>query len=143
MATPRSTRNPLFLGRWFDDEIVILCVRWYVSYKLSYRDLTEMMADRGLVISHTTVMRWVVRYAAEFEKKWRCYKKPVGGSWRVDELFVKVRTGWKYLYRAVDGAGPDSGLLLQPDTRRTGCQSLLPESRSGQWRSAFHHFGRP
>ena len=105
MATPRSTRNPLFLGRWFDDEIVLLCVRWYVSYKLSYRDLVEMMADRGLPISHTTIMRWVVRYAEEFEKKWRAYKKPVGGSWRVDELFVKVKKQWKYLYRAVDQQG--------------------------------------
>jgi len=105
MATPRSTRNPLFLGRWFDDEIVILCVRWYTSYKLSYRDISEMMADRGLAISHTTIMRWTVRYAAEFEKKWRAYKKPVGRSWRVDELFVKVKTGWKYLYRAVDQYG--------------------------------------
>jgi transposase-like protein len=83
MATPRSTRNPLFLGRWFDDEIVILCVRWYTSYKLSYRDICEMMGDRGLSISHTTVMRWVVRYAAEFEKKWRAYKKPweAVGEW--------------------------------------------------------------
>jgi transposase-like protein len=71
MATPRSTRNALFLGRWSDHEIVLLCVRWYVSYKLSYRDLVEMMADRGLPISHTTIMRWVVRYAEEFEKKWR------------------------------------------------------------------------
>jgi transposase-like protein len=105
MATPRSTRNPLFLGRWFDDEIVILCVRWYVSYKLSYRDISEMMADRGLAISHTIIMRWTVRYAAEFERKWRAYKKPVGSSWRVDELFVKVKTGWKYLYRAVDQHG--------------------------------------
>ena len=58
MATPRSTRNPLFHGRWFDDQIIVLCVRWYVSYKLSYRDLVEMMADRGLSVSHTTVMRW-------------------------------------------------------------------------------------
>jgi transposase-like protein len=56
MATPRSTRNPLFLGRWFDDEIVVLAVRWYISYKLSYRDISEMMADRGLAVSHTTIM---------------------------------------------------------------------------------------
>lgn len=58
MATPRSNRNPLFLGRWFDDEIIVLCVRWYISYKLSYRDLCEMMVDRGLAVSYTTLMRW-------------------------------------------------------------------------------------
>ena len=61
MARPRSTRNPLFHGRSFDGQIIVLCVRWYVSYKLSYRDLVEMMADRGLSVSHTTVMRWTVR----------------------------------------------------------------------------------
>jgi transposase-like protein len=59
--------NPLFHGRWFDDQIIVLCVRWCVSYKLSYRNLVEMMADRGLSVSHTTVMRWMVRYAPEFE----------------------------------------------------------------------------
>jgi transposase-like protein len=59
-------------------------------------------------------MRWTVRYAAEFEKKWRCYKKPVGGSWRVDELFVKVRTGWRYLYRAVDAQGRTVDFYFSP-----------------------------
>jgi len=90
MATPRSTRNPLFHGRWFDDQLISLCVRWYVSYKLCYRDLVEMMADRGLSVSHTTVMRWMVRYAPEFEQKWRRYERRVGDSWRVDETYVKV-----------------------------------------------------
>lgn len=105
MATPRSTRNPLFLGRWFDDEIILLCVRWYVSYKLSYRDQCERMADRGLEVSHTTLMHWVVHYAPAFEKRWRAYGRPIGGSWRVYGSFVKVCAGWKYLYGAVDQRG--------------------------------------
>src|ERR687886_863007 len=105
MATPRSTRNPLFLGRWFEDEIVILCVRWYLEFKLSYRDLVRMMADRGISVSHTTILRWVLHYAPEFEKRWKRYAKMVGLSWRVDETYVKVRGEWTYLYRAVDGEG--------------------------------------
>ena len=75
----------LFKRRHFDRLIIILCVRWYVTYKLSYRDLVEMMAERGLSMAHTTIMRWVQRFIPEFEKRWRKYAKLVGRSWRVDE----------------------------------------------------------
>ena len=105
MATPRCTRNPLFLGRWFEDQIIILCVRWYLDFKLSYRDLVRMMADRGIAVSHTTIMRWVLHYTPEFEKKWKRHARNIGLSWRVDETYVKVRGEWTYLYRAVDGEG--------------------------------------
>lgn len=92
-------RNPLFDGRWFEDEIIILCLRWYFRYKLSYRDLVEMMGERGLPVAHTTILRWAVRYAEEFEKRWRRYERPVGASWRADETYIKVRGRWVYLYR--------------------------------------------
>jgi transposase-like protein len=63
----------LFPGRHFDRTVIILCLRWYITYKLSYRDLVEMMAERGVDISHTTILRWVQRYFPEFEKRWSSY----------------------------------------------------------------------
>ena len=95
----------LFKGRHFDRGIVILCVRWYLRFKLSLRDLVEMMVERGLSMAHTTIMRWVQRYAPEFEKRWRRFAGAVGRSWRVDETYVKIRGEWRYLYRAVARAG--------------------------------------
>ena len=105
MAHQKTERNPLFAGRWFDDDIILLCLRWYFRFKLSYRDLVAILAERGLSISHSTILRWVVHYADTCEKRWRRFERPVGGSWRVDKTFIKVRGQWMYLYRAVDGQG--------------------------------------
>jgi transposase-like protein len=95
----------LFAGRHFDREVIILCVRWYLRFKLSLRDLVEMMAERGLAMAHTTIMRWVRHYTPEFEKRWHRHALAVGRSWRVDETYVKIKGVWHYLYRAVDRAG--------------------------------------
>jgi transposase-like protein len=81
----------LFRGRHFDCASIILCIRWYINYKLSYRDLVEMMAERGIDVSHTTILRWVQRYVPEFEKRWQRNVRPVGTSWRVDETYIRVR----------------------------------------------------
>jgi transposase-like protein len=95
----------LFKGRPFDGQIIILCVSWHTSFKLSLRDLVIMMADRGITLTHTTILRWVQHYLPEFEKRWSRDARPVGGSWRMDETHIKVRGSWVYLYRAVDKAG--------------------------------------
>jgi transposase-like protein len=104
--------DSLFKGRHFDSSIIILCVRWYITYKLSYRDLRDMMAERGVELAHTTILRWVLRYIPEFEKKWSRFARPVGKSWRVDETCIRVRGQWKYLYRAVDKQGNTVDFLL-------------------------------
>jgi len=107
-----SGSSSLFKGRHFDSSIIILCVRWYITYKLSYRDLRDMMAERGINLAHTTILRWVQRYVPEFEKKWNCYARPVGSSWRVDETYIRVKGEWRYLYRAVDKQGNTVDFLL-------------------------------
>src|SRR2546422_60757 len=95
----------LFKGRHFNQEIVVLCVRWYLSFKLSFRDLVAMMAERGIGMAHTTILRWVQHYTPEFEKRWKRFARPVGGSWRMDETYIRVKGEWVYLYRAVDKSG--------------------------------------
>src|SRR5215471_6135035 len=112
----------LFKRRHFDQEIIILCVQWYITYKLSYRDLQEMMAERGILLVHTTIMRWVQRYVPEFTKRWQRYAQSVGTSWRVDETYIKVKGKWGYLYRAVDAAGQTVDFLLSEHRDRAAAK---------------------
>lgn len=103
--------NP-FKGRHFEPSVILLCVRWYLSYALSYRDLQEMMAERGLEVDASTVYRWVQAYAPELERRVRRKLKPTAGNWHVDETYVRVKGVWTYLYRAVDAAGQTIDFML-------------------------------
>ena len=87
-------------------------MRWYVTYKLSYRDVCDLMEERGVSVVHTTVLRWVQCFVPAFEKLWKKYERPVGSSWRVDETYIKVKGRWRYLYRAVDKQGQTVDFLL-------------------------------
>src|SRR5947209_14542284 len=107
-----AAETDLFKGRHFDQQVIILCVRWYLSYKLSSRDLVDMMGERGIELAHTTILRWVQRYVPEFEKRWSRYARLVGGWWRCDETYINVQGRWTYLYRAVDKQGRKVDFLL-------------------------------
>jgi transposase-like protein len=99
-----------FKGRHHQQDIILKCVRWYVAYALSYRDLEELMHERGYAVDHSTVQRWVVHYAPRIEEVFRKNKKRVGFRWRLDwsgisETYIKIKGEWTYLYRAVDKHG--------------------------------------
>ncbi len=103
-----------FKWRHFQADIILLYVRWYLRYSLSYRDLEEIMLERGLQVDHTTIYRWVQRYAPELEKRSRPHLKACTDSWKVDETYIKVKNVWVYLYRAVDSEGNTLEFLLSP-----------------------------
>jgi transposase-like protein len=105
-------------------------VRWYITYRLSYRDLVAMMAERDIKVSHTTIMRWVLRYVPEFEERWARYAQRVKPSWRVDETAVSVRGGNHYLYRAVDRDGQAVDHLLYTDRSRDAAQAFFRKAVS-------------
>ncbi|MED0988234.1 IS6 family transposase [Bacillus paramycoides] len=98
-------KQSLFKWKHYQPDIILLTVRWYLRYNISFRDLVEMMEERGLSIAHTTIMRWVHQYGPQLEEKVRHYLKSTNDSWRVDETYIKVKGQWMYLYRAVDSKG--------------------------------------
>ena len=106
-----TTPSP-FKWRHFEPEIILCGVRWYLRYSLSYRDVEELMLDRSLSVDHTTVFRWVQRYAPELDKRVRPHLKTTNDSYRVDETYVKIKKVWHYLYRAVDSDGNTLDFML-------------------------------
>ena len=101
-----------FKWRHYQPEVILLCGRWYLSHPLSYRQVTEMVNERGLDIHHTTVCRWVQEYSPEIDQRFRPHLRPTNDSWRVDETYIKVKGKDKYLYRAVDSQGNTLDFLV-------------------------------
>ena len=93
-------------------DIILVCIHWYVTYPLSYRHLEEMMDERGVSVDHSSIDRWAIRFFPLIEKVSRKHKRPVGGSWRMDKTYIKVKGVWKYLYRSVDKDGKTVDFLL-------------------------------
>ena len=119
-----NSKQP-FKWRHFLPEVILMCVRWYLRYPLSYRDLEEMMLDRGLEVDHTTIYRWVQSYSKEFDKRVRSYLKQTNDSWRVDETYIKVKGEWKYLYRAVDSNGNTLDFMFSPTRNANAAKRFL------------------
>ncbi len=107
-------------------------MRWYITYRLSYHDLVEMMAECGVEVTHSTILRWVTRYVPEFEKRWARFSKPVVTSWRVDETYLSIKGKWHYLYRAVDKQGKTVDFLLRPDRGIAAAQAFFRQALETQ-----------
>jgi transposase, IS6 family len=121
-----------FKGRHFEGEIVLWAVRWYCRYGVSYRDLEQMMGERGVSVDHSTIYRWVQKYAPEIEKRLRWqWRQPSSTSWRVDETYVKVRGKWTYLYRAVDKFGDTIDFYLSPTRNTAAAKRFLGKALKG------------
>ena len=99
-------------GMRFPMDVILMCIRWYVAYPLSYRHVEEMVEERGVNVDHSSINRWASRFLPLLEKVFRKHKRPVGRSWRMDETYIKVKGVWKYLYRAVDKDGNTIDFLL-------------------------------
>src|SRR5919108_4543842 len=114
-----------FKGSQFEREIILWGVRWYVAYPLPYRQLEEMMGERGVTVDHSTLNRWVIKYAPEFEKVFCRRQCPVGRSWRMDETYVRIKGKWAYLYRAVSKEGHTIDFLLTSTRDRDAAEAFL------------------
>ena len=114
-----------FKGSHFEREVILWGVRWYVAYPISYRQLEEMMQERGVEVDHSTLNRWVVKYVPLLDEQFRARKRPVGSSWRMDETYVRIKGVWKYLYRAVDKEGATVDFLLTAKRDRKAALRFL------------------
>jgi transposase-like protein len=101
-----------FKGAHFPKDIILMGVRWYVAYPLSYRHIEELMEERGVEVDHSTIQRWVVKYSPPLEEAFHRCKRPGWVSWRMDETYIKIKGQWYYLYRAVDKHGQTIDFLL-------------------------------
>jgi len=124
-----------FTGRHFPSDIILQAVRYYVSYKLSYREIEEILAERGIDVDHSTINRWVIKYAPLLEHRARRKKRPAAASWRMDETYINVKGQWKYYYRAVDKYGDVIDFLL--------CERRDEKAARAFFTKAIDHSGLP
>jgi len=101
-----------FKGRHFQQDMIVQSIRWYLAYALIYRDIEELIHERGFSVDHSTINRWVLHYSPQLEAAFRRRKKRVGNRWRMDESYIKVKGQWTYYYRAVDKQGQTIDFLL-------------------------------
>jgi putative transposase len=135
MALPKTREFVMFKGRHFDQSVILLCVRWYLAYNLSLRDLEEMTAERGLSVDHSTVHRWVVHFSPQLLERFNRRKRTVTGKWHMDETYIKVRGQWMYLYRAIDSVGDTVEFFLSENRDLVAAKRFL--------RQALARHGRP
>jgi transposase-like protein len=128
---PRPALRSAFAGYRFPPDVITLAVRWYLRFGLSYRDVEELLAERGIEVDHVTVYRWVQRFAPEFAEAARARQHLTGDRWHVDETYVRVGGSWRYLFRAIDQFGQVIDVFLSPRRNTEAARRFL-----------FHAVGR-
>ena len=129
-----------FKGFCSSPSVIMLFVYMKLRFSLSYRDLEEMMSIRGAFIDHSTLARWVVRFSKLIDERVRKRKKPVNGSWRMDETYIKLNGKWVYLYRAVDSSGNTVDFLLRAKRDATAAKAFFKKAFKGNERFCRIYF---
>src|SRR4030081_3203606 len=140
---PINAHDP-FKGRHFPGEVIVLCVRWYLRYPLSYEHVAELIAERGVEVDASCIWRWVQAYAPELNKRCRPHLKPTNKSYRIDETYINVKGEDKCLYRGLDSTGQTNRLSAHGQTRYRRSQTLPPQGyrRIGQSDATGHERGQ-
>ena len=124
----KSCRPPLFWKRKFEPQVIVTCVRWYLRFCLSLRDLEELMAERGLSVDHTTIWRWTQTYGPEVYRRLQGEVKRKFSTWHMDETFVRIAGKWLYLFRAVDSHGQTVDFYLSETRDREAAKLFLKKA---------------
>jgi putative transposase len=130
-----ETEDGVFKGRHFDRSVILLCVRWYLAYNLSLRNLEEMIAERGVTVDHATIHRWTIHYTPLLLEEFNRRRRPVTGRWHVDETYIEVRGQGRYLHRAIDSKGDTVEFWFSERRKLTAAKRFL--------RNALKRHGRP
>src|ERR671923_1390176 len=138
----RSSRPPLFRKRKFEPSIMVTCVRWYLRFCLSLRDLEELMAERGLSVDHTTISRWSQTYGPELYRRLQGEVKRKSSTWHMDETFVRIAGKWMYLFRAVDSHGQTVDFYLSETRDREAAKLFLQRALANPDNRPPHVFAR-
>ena len=126
----KRNRPAIFRGRHFEPEIIATCVRWYLRFSLSLRNVEEMMAERGLMVDHTTVWRWCQKYGPVIYHRLRGKLKYTTTTWHMDETYVRIAGRWVYLFRAVDSHGDTVDFYLSETRDRGAAKTFLQKALS-------------
>jgi transposase-like protein len=134
-ARPRVPRplGSAFAGFRFPAEVIVVAVRWYLRFGLSYRDVEELLAERGVEVDHVTVFRWVQRFTPLLAEAARPCRRPVGDRWYVDETYVKVGGRWRYVYRAVDQYGQVIDVYVAARRDSAAARGVLRTGHRHRW----------
>src|SRR6266567_277252 len=122
-----------FSRRAFPDDVIALAIRWYVRYRLSYAEVSEWLAERGILVDQSTIYRWVQRFLPLFGQAARKYRQPVGLDWRVDETYARIRGRWHYIYRAIDGCGQIVDAYISPPRDMVAARTFFEQAIASTW----------